>query len=92
MLWLLCVLALAAAQNLTIQVQIVGVNTNNVDPGLLNGIMNGTGNAALAAVNASKVFGVCDVGYWWNVSTCIRCNCSQRAHYPAAWVDIGILK
>ena len=91
-MWFIFVLALAAAQNITIQLQINGINTNNVDPNLLNGIMNGTGNAALATVNASKLYGQCDIGFRWNNVTCVRCACEERSHYPATWIDIGALK
>jgi hypothetical protein len=80
------------AQNAKIEVQIVGLATNEVDPNLMNGIMNGTGTAELALVNATIVKGVCDAGFYWNETRCLRCACANRTVYNNTWVKFTILK
>lgn len=71
-----------------IVLRIVGVEQNQVNPLLINNILNGSSSSTrLLAVNATKEATTCDIGYTWNGTHCNRCMCSGRAQYANTWVE-----
>lgn len=77
---------------LKIQVVINKVPTAKVQPAVFNGILNGSGSAQVVGLNALIVPGVCDTGYFWNVSECVRCSCESRQVFANGWILVDVLR